>query len=117
MITFYDRHGVPVAYSEDLETIYLFSGKPVAYFQNDSVYAFYGRHLGWFLNGWIRDHNGDAVYFTEIAQGGPLKPLKQLKPLKSLRLLRPLKSLRALKPLKPIKSFNWSSLSGKDFFQ
>lgn len=116
MITFFDRYGTLVAYSDDHENIYLFSGEPVAYFIDDSVYAFHGAHLGWFIDGWIRDHNGDAVYFTEIAKDGPFKPFKQFKPLKSLKMLKPLKALRELRPLKPINSLSWSVFSGEDFF-
>ena len=116
MITFYDRHGAPIAYSDDLESIYFFSGEPVAYIVGDSIYDFNGNHLGWFTDGWVRDHNGEAVFFTEISKYGPLKPFKQFKPFKSLKLLKPLKALRELKPLKPFNSPHWSSLSGDNFF-
>lgn len=30
-MTFYSREGAPIAYTEDNETIYLFTGEPVAY--------------------------------------------------------------------------------------
>ena len=116
MITLFDRYGAPIAYSDDMENIYLFSGEPLAYILGDSVYAFRGAHLGWFIDGWVRDHNGDAVFFTEISKNGPFKPFKQFKPFKSLKLLKPLKGLRELKPLRPINSLSWSSLSGEDFF-
>lgn len=115
-LTFYNKYGKPVAYTNDGVDIYLFSGEPVAYVSGDSIYSFPGRHLGWFLNGWIRDHNGHAVFFSDIAQGGPLKPLKQLKPLKGLKQFKPLKGLRQLKPLKPIPTFFWSELSDEDDF-
>jgi hypothetical protein len=115
--TFYDSNGKPIAYTQDGVHIYLFSGEPVAYLAGTSVYSFSGKHLGRFENGWIRDNNGECVFFTKDARGGPLKPLKQLKPLKSLKQLKPLKGLKELKPLRPLKSLSWSRLSGKQFFR
>ena len=44
-LTFYDSSGKPVAYTEDGTHIYLFSGEPVAYLDNESVYSFSGKHL------------------------------------------------------------------------
>lgn len=46
IITFYDLYGNAIAYCEDNETIYLFTGQPVAYLYEDSVYSFDGRQLG-----------------------------------------------------------------------
>ena len=117
-MTFYDRNGKPIAYTEDSIHIYLYSGKPVAYIDNDAVYGFNGKHMGWFENGWIRDLKGTCVYFTENASGsGPMKPLKQLKPLKSLKQLKPLKSLKEMKRTKALNQQAWSHLSGEAFFQ
>ena len=116
-MVFYDNHGRPTAYTEDDIHIYLFTGEPVAYLHEDAVYGYNGRQFGWFQDGWIRDLNGNCVFFTENTTGsGPLKPLKQLKPLKSLKQLRPLKALRELKRLRPLNRLSWSQLSGKQFF-
>lgn len=41
---FYSKTGEPVAYSEDDEHLYLFSGAPVGYIIEDAVYAFNGTH-------------------------------------------------------------------------
>lgn len=116
-ITFYDANGKAVAYIHQGQDIYLYTGEPVAYLQDgEFVYAYSGRFLGWFKDGWIRDKQGSTVLFTEIAKGGPLKPLRQLKPLKGLRKLRPLKGLKQLKPLRPLNRLSWSSSSGESFF-
>jgi hypothetical protein len=115
-LDFYDVKGAPVAYSDDGEHIYTFSGRPVAYLHDGSVYSFAGTHLGRFANGLVRDNDGNAVFFSEGASGGPLKPLRQLKPLKGLKQLMPLKGLRGLRPLKPLDSLSWSGLSGEHFF-
>ena len=116
-IDFYDRSGSPVAYTQDGTHIYTFKGEPVAYFHVESVYSFSGSHLGWFEDGWIRDNNGHCVFYTQEAQGGPVKPMKQAKPLKSIKSLKPIKSLRSARPLKAMKSLSWSSLSGEHFFE
>ena len=115
-LTLYDSAGRPVAYSDDGEHIYSFDGRPVAYFHDDSVWSFDGRHLGRFESGWVRDNQGNGAFFTESATGGPLKPMRELKPLKGLKQLRPLKALRQLRPLKPLNSLDWSKLSGEHFF-
>jgi 4-fold beta-flower domain-containing protein len=116
-LTFYDSRGIPVAYTSDDEHIYTFTGKPVAYLHQGSVYSYAGRHLGRFINGWIRDNRGDAVFYTNVARGGPLKPLKKIKPIKSVRQLRPLKAIRQLRPIRPLNSLSWSGLSGRPFFE
>lgn len=88
---FYSSSGAPIAYSDDGEHIYLFSGKPVAYFSGTAVYTFSGKHIGWFDNGWIRDLDGYAVFFTSAARGGPVKPVRQIKPVKGVKNVRPVK--------------------------
>jgi hypothetical protein len=116
IMTFYDQFGSRVIYTHDDTHLYLFSGHPVGYLRRDSVYGFDGRHLGWFINGWIYDHYGSPRFFSEKSKGGPLKPLKKLIPLKSLRKLRPLKAMRQLPPLKPVRNLEWSGISVQDFF-
>jgi hypothetical protein len=55
----FNSDGSPVAYialeNDDL-TIYMWSGKPVAYLESSSgggfsIYGFNGKHLGWFVKG------------------------------------------------------------------
>ena len=114
---FYDSLGNPIAFADNNNNIYLFSGRPVGYIHDDAVYMYSGKQLGWFENGWIYDIQGHAVFFTSSAQGGPLRPMRRLSPPKGLRNLSPLKSIRQLKKLKPIRSLSWSLLSGEQFFQ
>lgn len=114
---YYDQVGVPSAYSDDGVHIFLFNGAPVAYIEGDSIYAFYGTHLGWLIGGWIVDHEGDHVFFTEVAGPGPVKPLKELAPLKELKELFPLKDVKELKPLQPVIGLDWSPLTLEAFFR
>ncbi len=69
-ISLFNSNGSPVAYvdtDDDDLTIYLWSGKPVAYISGDNIYGFNGKHLGWWVKGIIRDHDGDAVGCTKDA--------------------------------------------------
>ena len=57
----FDAQGDPVAYlSDDYDrTIYLWDGHPVAYlYEEQHVYGFNGRHLGWFIQQVLYDENG-----------------------------------------------------------
>lgn len=116
-VTFYDSDGAPIAYSSDDEYIYLYSGEPVAYLSDGSVYSYNGSHLGRFENGWIYDNSGYAVFFTENASGGPIRPVREIKPVKSVREIKPIKSVKEIRPLRPTRSLSWSNLSGPQFFQ
>src|SRR5215831_14356200 len=90
-LTFYDVNGRPIAYSDDGRYIYAFSGLPLAYLDGDSVYAFDGQHLGWWERGWVRDHQGAWVFFTDSAVvDGPPMPAKHAQPVKGFRNMPPL---------------------------
>jgi len=110
-ISLYDSDGTPVAYvafGDDAPTIYMWSGKPVAYLADTSgdgfsIYGFNGKHLGWFVKGIARDHDGDAACGIRQAVDSP-----KLEPIKSLKELLPLKSLKELEPLRPIFTVQWS---------
>ena len=116
-MTFYDSTGRAVAYTEDNENIYLYSGTPVAYLYGNLVYNYKGTQLGIFENGWIRDKRGNCAFFTDVARGsGPIKPIKQVKPVKGLKQLRPIKGIRHIPVVKAIASLSWSSLSDERFF-
>jgi hypothetical protein len=72
-LSLFDSTGAPVAYIAiaDDHTIYLWDGKPVAYLSPSGsdgwhVYGFAGDHLGWFEQGILCDHNGNAVGATKL---------------------------------------------------
>jgi hypothetical protein len=107
-VDLYDSQGQPAAHislKDDL-TIYLWSGEPVGYVDADSVYGFNGKHLAWFRNGLLYDHDGSIVGATRDRFGGAAKP----GPPKGLRQLKPLKGLKELKPLRPLFGLGWSEM-------
>ncbi|HTP13812.1 MAG TPA: hypothetical protein VMM37_09280 [Bacteroidota bacterium] len=116
-VNFYDRNGKPTAYSEDGVHVFLFNGKPAAYLEGDSVFSFTGVHLGWYEDGWVRDHTGNCVFFTDETTGvGPVRPSPGKRPLKSVKSQMPNKGVRQVRPGKPGKSLFWSTLTGTMFF-
>lgn len=93
-ITFYDKNGDPFCYTEDDCHIYDFDGNPIAYIENDCVWNYDGKHLGFMHNGWIIDHSGDYLLFTEQSTGGPLKPLRSLSPLKWIEVTKTFEGIK-----------------------
>lgn len=90
-VTLFDRRGKAIAYiaADEDRTIYMWDGTPVAYILHKGetyhIYGFNGKHIGWFENGFVRDHRGDVVGCIEgitrmICEVEPLKSMKQDKP-------------------------------------
>ena len=112
--SFFDSTGRAAAYIEpsDDMTFYLWTGEPVAYLHVKSIFGFNGKHLGWYQNRLIYDHDGGVVaaparVFRESVDAPPPRSLKQLKPLKGLK---------ELKPLKPLFGRSWSKIPAIAFF-
>jgi len=116
-LTFYDAGGRATAYCDDGRVIYAFSGVPLAYFEGDSVYAFNGQHLGWWERGWVHDHQGAWVFFTESAVGGPPTPTRHARPAKAYKNVPPPQAFKHVKPVPVAGGLGWSSRSGPQFFQ
>lgn len=86
---FRDRLGHYVAYSEDEQHVYLFSGAPAARIApNRALHSPDGAHLGWFVDGWIVDENGSCIFWTwPHSDAGPkVLPVQSLPPPKAQRL-------------------------------
>jgi 4-fold beta flower protein len=111
-ITLFDARGMATAYiavDDDL-TLYLWSGKPVAYLEGDSeggfhIYGFNGNHLGWFVQGVIRDHEGDAACATKEHLG-----FTEFEPFKSFKAFKPFKSFKAIAPFRPFFTTSWGDM-------
>ena len=100
-ISLFNSKGKPVAYIavDDGKTIYSWAGKPEAYLESDAngkgfhVYGFNGKHLGWFVQGVIRDHDGDAACAIkermQTTEFEPFKAFKEFKPFKAFKEFAP----------------------------
>lgn len=112
-VSLFDGKGSAVAYIavEDELTIYLWSGKPVAYLDKDTaggyhVYGFNGKHLGWFIGGVIRDHEGNAVCATKN-----ILRFTEFEPFKSFKEFKPFKAFKEFAPFRPFFGYSWSDTS------
>ncbi len=117
-VSLYDKDGNAVAYiaTNDDWTIYLWDGKPVAYIINDGqtlhVYGFNGKHLGWYVNGIIRDHDGNVVGFKKGAVSNIYEKYENYKGYKEYK---PYKTYREYAPYQPYFSTKFSSINLNGF--
>jgi hypothetical protein len=114
---FYDRSGRPVAYSNDGVHVHSFSGHAIGHIHEDSICDYSGKHLGWFVDGWVRDHSGRCVMFTDEASGGPVMPRRGTQPTKIVKQIPPAKGVRKAKPKERKVLNSWLGLTGVQFFE
>ena len=107
MIEFFDRQGRATAFC-DGQTIYFWDGRPAAYILDDKVYAFSGRFIGWFTDGWIVDELGRCLLFESDAVRGPGKPTRQPKSTADVRGARTARGALQTTPPRPQGSAEWS---------
>lgn len=102
--TLFDPDGNPVAYIDydDESTIYLWDGSPVAYISEENqIYGFNGRHIGWFEGGVIRNLIGEINGFNSqklpvFAKFEPFKAFKKFKPFKAFKEFAKFKAFNGL---------------------
>lgn len=113
-ISLFNTNGKAVAYIDTVDkdlTIYLWSGKPVAFISGEDVYGFNGKHLGWYAKGIVRDHKGDQVGVTKKATN----MYTEYEPYKSSKQYKPYKGHKEYAPYKPYWSTSWSDTDLKIF--
>jgi len=105
-ISLFDQSGDPVAYiaTDEELTIYMWGGKPAAYLYEDNVYGFNGKHLGWFDEGIIWDHEGRIAGFLK----GAVRVYTHYEPYKGYKEYKPYKSYKEYAPYRPAKNQAWS---------
>jgi hypothetical protein len=114
-LEFYDSRGRATAYLEEDDekfTIYLWDGKPVAYLDDDNIYGFNGKHLGWLKGEFIYDHDGNVVAALPDGFRTPVSPA----PPKNFKQFVPFKSFKEFAPFKPFFSARWSETPARVFF-
>ena len=112
-ITLFDSEGEARAYintDDDDLTIYLWGGTPVVYLvpngDNFHIYGFNGKHLGWFEDGIVRDHQGYALGFIE----GAINKYTKYEPYKGYKGYKPYKSYKEYAPYKPYYKNSFSNI-------
>ncbi len=117
-IVFYTEAGEPIAYTEDRVHIYLYDGSPVAHIGGINIYFFSGKHLGYFIDGWIVDHSGNNVLCSTEAIELPSIPNLQMPPTKESKGQLPTSGLpQPPFNLPPQRSTNWSSSTYRELFE
>lgn len=116
-LTFFDKHGKPVCYTEDGSHLFSFDGTPLAYFHGNSVYTFSGLHLGWLDDGLIRDSYGRCLLFSPAAHSGPTKPTCYTEPTKSTKQTMSTKGTKQTTPARPTFGLSWSEITPEQFFR
>lgn len=115
-LDFYDSRGRAVAYidadGDENPTFYLWGGKPVAYLDDDSVYGFNGKHLGWIKGNAIYDHDGNLIAAQSEAFASPVS----VPPVKGFKQFKPFKAFKEFKPFKPFFTSSWSETPAAVFF-
>ncbi len=109
-ITLFSGQGEATAYIavEEDSTIYLWSGKPVAYLDDDPaggfhVYGFNGKHLGWLANGILWDHQGHVACATKDRMR-----TTNFEPFKAFKAFKPFKAFKEFAPFHPLPVESWS---------
>ena len=109
-VALFDGRGNATAYvdTDDELTIYLRSGAPVAYLERDGddgfhVYGFSGAHLGWFVGGVVRDHQGNAACAVR-----ELLRQTEIEPFKAFKQFKPFKGFKEFAPFRQFFSSSWS---------
>ena len=107
-ISLFNYNGDAVAYIDiyDELTIYLWDGEPVAYIDNDNVYGFNGRHLGWFSNEMIIDHMGDSPCVMKSRYPG----YTNYEGYKGYKYYKPFKEYQEYAPYKPYATNRFSPI-------
>lgn len=113
-ISLFNSDGEPIAYIDTRDqdnTIYLWHGKPVAYFSNENIYGFNGKHLGWWDDGVIHDHDGNVIAATKKR----INSFTKFEGFKAFKEFKPFKAFKEFVPFKQFVRNNWSANSTKYF--
>ena len=115
MKSIHDREGQVVGWLYD-EHIYHLDGSHAAVRNKENIFGHSGEHLGLLLEGYFRDHRGDAVAFLPGAIGGPILPAPAEPPDPPILTNPPNPAKPSIPPIPAIPSVDWG-ISWEDFIQ
>jgi len=111
---FHDNQGNAILYYNSTANIlYDYSGNCKFFYKSDNlgdinIYNFSGKHLGWYINGTLRDHQG-RIMASETNK--LINVTYRMPPVKHLQKITPLKALEELGPIRPMWVDEFSSYS------
>ena len=108
--TIFDQDGNAVAYIDynDENTIYMWDGTPSAYLDEENrIYGFNGKHLGWFEDGIIWNLTGDRTGYSKQT----IPVFAKFEPFKAFKKFKPFKSFKEFAKFKPYKNTSRSNIS------
>lgn len=117
-ITLYDENGNAINYIDRSSgVVYTFDGEPVGYLKAKSnyynIFNYKGKHLGWFEDGIVRDHQGEIAGFQK---GAVTNVYTKIEPYKKARQYEPYRSYEDYEPYKPYYSVRFSRIPLGYFF-
>ncbi len=110
--TFHDNQGNPILYYKSSENVFFdYAGNSKFYLKRDNlgdvnIYNFNGKHLGWYINGTLRDHQG-RIMASETNK--LLNVTYKMPPIKPVERIIPIKGVEELAPIKPLWNDQFSS--------
>ncbi len=106
----YNQHGRVYAWFEqDSGDILDLRGRHIAFVDDDSVYSYAGRHIGWWKGDHVRDRSGAVAAFLEDAEDlGVFKPFTAFPPFPPLPSFPPFRPFTEFKPFPPFDRWGWS---------
>lgn len=115
----YSKEGIPLLRVFGNGRLVNFNGKSIGFLDNDNVYDYNGNHRGWFIEGILRDHEGNCVGFGEYVGKTlhPFLPFKQFRPFSSFVEFEPFRPFKNFTPLKPFFNIDWSEYDPISMFK
>jgi len=115
-VALFGSNGKPVAYIDQDQCLCLWSGQVIGYLEPTregefNLYGTGGGHVGWYVHGVIRDHEGLSVG----AYKDRFSPLLPTEPPVTKALARPKRAEQQPAPPEPMFSGRWSKMSLETF--
>jgi hypothetical protein len=110
----FDIDGRTVAWLQE-DIVRDLDGYAVAFIRGSAVYSYSGVQLGFFVNGYFQDEEGNAVAVTRSAQGRPLVPEIKPSPMQPDLHEPPIYPVLDVPATPPVSTTFWSDLEWDDF--